>query len=195
MQLYYIEQNPFQLLSAYLMLPFSIYVFAVLSEKTLNWDNNKVYDRVLTLCTSILATLIFICINKVILISSFLISIIIVLIVMIVLAFKTSNKNAAFKKIFIITAYSFLITIFFTVWFPSNSSNETIHRLEKISYEFKSQDSYKLEQLVSKNIDEIINQNKIQKEEDDFKYLIALIIAASLILLIETKNKEDFPTS
>lgn len=195
MQLYYIEQNPFQLLSAYLMLPFSIYVLAVLSEKTLNWDNDKVYDRVLTLCTSIIATLILICINEVIFTKFFIISIAIVLIVLIILALKTSNKKAALKKIFIITAYSFLVTIFFTVWFPSNSSNETIRRLEKISYEFKSQDINKLEQLVSKNIDEIIEQNRIQKENDDFKYLVILIIAALVIIYIETKDKEDFPSS
>lgn len=189
------NQTPIEFLALLIILPFTIFVFVVLHEKLLEWNHDKIYDRLLTLVTSLMTALIFTFINDSDSIS--LMALIILILVGIATLYfyskKTSNKKAANRKIYIITAYSVLITTFFYINFPNDSSKGTIEKLEKIGLEFKSKDSFELNSLITQNIDEIKKEKEKRIEREKDIAFIALFLSIAAILLLESKDKEDLP--
>lgn len=191
-------QSPIEQLAELLTLPILVYTFVTLREVVPNWSQNKLYDRLLTMLSSIIVTLLFLLLVDPINILSLLLIILIIVTALAMLgleAKKTTNFIASSKKIGVVIGYSLLISTFFFILANNNSSNETINRLEQVNSEFKSKDSVVLNNIINKIIDDVEKQEYDKNQYNKYIAVILLIISISFIFLFEDKNKEDLSTN
>lgn len=185
--------KPIEQLVMLIIIPFLIFIIISFKEKIEIWSDNKNYDRLLTLLTAIISSLIFVYINNSINLILF-ISIIVISILILIYKFQNSSfKSYGYKKIFIVIAYSVLVSTFFYINFPNDSSKETIKVLEEINREFVSHDSSKLNSLITKKINDIEKQRDNNIEYEKIVAFCVLILSIFVIIILEDKNREDFP--